>query len=106
MVVQQLLQSSGIVTNMNASFNSTVFRADTEDVLQAVHSVRKSLIVYTIIAVAFATLALSGHENGRKVLQRIFWFLDGLLGGAPHTVTLPGPSGLPLVGNLFHVSCS
>lgn len=106
MVVQQLLQSSGIVTNMNASFNSTVFRADAEDVLQAVHSVRKSLIVYTIAAVAFATLALSGLEDGRKVLQRLFWFLGGLFGGAPHNVALPGPSGLPLVGNLFDVSYS
>lgn len=100
---QQLLQFSGIATNMNASLGSTVARADTKDISQVVHSVGEGLLVYTIIAVASVALVLSGFENGRKILQHIFWFIDGLLGGAPRTVALPGPSGLPLVGNLFHV---
>lgn len=104
--MQQLHQSSGRLTNINASLHSTDTHADTEGILQVVHSVRGSLLGYTIIAAVSAALVLSGFENGRKFLQRIFWFLDGLLGGAPHTVTLPGPSGLPLVGSLFHVSFS
>lgn len=95
---------------MSASFNLTATRAKTEDSLHVFNGVRESPIVYTFAAVALATVALaavvlSGFEDGRKALQRIVWFLDGMLGGAPHTVTLPGPPGLPLVGNLIHVSC-
>ena len=92
--------------DMNASFNSTMTRADTEDVLHLVNDFRESPIVCTFIAVALAAIALSGFENGRKALQRFVWLLDRMLGGAPHTVTLPGPSGLPLLGNLTHVSYS
>lgn len=91
---------------MNASLDSTVARADTENIWDVVHSIREGLLAYTIIAVASAALILSSFENGRKIIQRMLWFLDGLLGGAPHTVKLPGPHGLPLVGNLFHVSLS
>lgn len=94
---------------MSASFNSTATRAESEDALHVVNGVRESPIVYTFAAVALATVALaavlSGFEDGRKALQRIVWFLDGMLGGAPHTVTLPGPPGLPVVGNLIDVSC-
>lgn len=107
---QQLSQSLLIFTDMSASFNSTATRAETEDALHVVIGVRESRIVYTSAAVALAAVALaavvlSGFEDGRKALQRIVWFLDGMLGGAPHTVTLPSPPGLPLIGNLIQVSC-
>lgn len=81
-------------------------RVDTEHVLHIFDGVRDSPIISTLTAIALAALVSSGFENGRKVLQRIFWFLDGMLGGASHNVTLPGPSGFPLVGNLTHVSYS
>jgi hypothetical protein len=107
---QQLSQSSLIFTNMRASVNLIETRAASADALQIVNGVRESPISYTLAAVALAIVALaavlSGFEGGRKALQRIVWFLDGMLGGAPHTITLPGPPGLPLVGNLIEVSYS
>lgn len=87
------------------TFNFTAARAETEEAFHVINGVRESRIVYTLAAVALAAVIMSGFV-GRKVLQRIFWFLDGILGGAPRTVELPGPSGLPLIGNLTHVSCS
>jgi hypothetical protein len=95
---------------MRASVNLIETRAASADALQIVNGVRESPISYTLAAVALAIVALaavlSGFEGGRKALQRIVWFLDGMLGGAPHTITLPGPPGLPLVGNLIEVSYS
>lgn len=56
-------------------------------------------------AILLATvLFLSGFAAGRKLLLQVFWFFDSMLGGAPHTVTLPGPVGYPIVGNLYDVS--
>jgi phenylacetate 2-hydroxylase len=85
---------------MNASFNLT-----SNDALHVINGVRESRIVYTFAAIALAAVVLSSFEDGRKFLQRIVQFLDGMLGGAPHTVTLPSPPGLPLVGNLLQASC-
>jgi phenylacetate 2-hydroxylase len=85
---------------MNASFNST-----SDEALHVINGVRESRIVYTFAAITLAAVVLSSFEDGRKFLQRIVQFLDGMLGGAPHIVTLPGPPGLPLVGNLLQVSC-
>ena len=95
---------------MSAFFHSTATRAETENTLHNINIRGSSFIVYKFAAVALATVALAavvlgGFEDGRKALQRIVWFLEGMLGGAPHTVTLPGPPGLPLLGNLIHVSC-
>lgn len=61
--------------------------------------------MYTFALAALAVVILTGFQDGRKALQRVVWFLDGLLGGAPHIVTLPSPPGLPLIGNLIQVSC-
>ncbi len=89
----------------NASFYPNATVGENEKASQVVNNdVRESTIVYTFVAVALAIVLLSGFEHGRKALQRFFWFLDEKLGGAPHTVTLPGPPGLPLVGNLRQVS--
>ncbi|KAI0458560.1 putative cytochrome P450 phenylacetate 2-hydroxylase [Xylaria acuta] len=52
------------------------------------------------LLVLISSMFLSLFENGRKFLKRPFWLLDAALGGAPHTIMLPGPPGLPVVGNL------
>lgn len=89
---------------MSASLNSTETRA-LADVLHAIDGAQESRIVYTFAAVALAAVAFVAiFEDGRKALQHSVWFLEGMLGGARHTVTLPGPPGLPLVGNLIQVS--
>lgn len=90
---------------MSTYFNMTTLRAETEDALHLVKGVREPHIVYTFAAVVLAAVVtLSGFEDGRKILRRIFWFLDSMLGGAPHAITLPGPPGVPLAGNITHVS--
>lgn len=97
--------SSSSNATSNATFYSNATDTEIEKILQVVnHGARESPIVYTFVAVALAIFLLSGFEYGRKTLQCIFWFLDEMLGGAPHTVELPGPPGLPLVGNLKQVS--
>ena len=88
---------------MNVFFDSTETRAETKDALNVVNGIRESRIVFPFAAVILAAAVLRGFESGRKVLECIVWFLDGMLGGAPHTVTLPGPPGLPLIGNLHQV---
>lgn len=90
---------------MDTLFNSTVTGARGEVTLNLVNGVRDLGIVYASAAVALTALLLSGFEAGRRTLNRILWFFDGMFGGAPHTVSLPGPPGLPIVGNLFEVSC-
>ena len=79
---------------------------DTEDTSHVVKGVQKPLYVYTLATIVIVALVLSGFEDGRKLLQRVGWSIDGFFGGAPHSITLPGPPGLPLVGNLTQVSCS
>lgn len=88
---------------METPYNSTVTSGRAEVVSILVNGARDLSIFYTSAAVAATALLLSGFQAGRKVLSRILWFFDSLLGGAPHTVSLPGPPGLPIVGNLLEV---
>jgi len=88
--------------DMTVSLNSTTTQAQTDDALLS--SVQDSRLLYTFGAIALTAVVLSGFESGRKAIQRVFWFIDHLFGGAPHAITLPGPPGLPLVGNLKQVS--
>ncbi|KAJ4413906.1 hypothetical protein N0V82_008261 [Gnomoniopsis sp. IMI 355080] len=60
-------------------------------------------VFYASAVVGLTALLLGGLKSGRKVISRFLWFIDGLLGGAPHSVTLPGPPGLPIVGNLLEL---
>ncbi|KAJ1323214.1 3-hydroxyphenylacetate 6-hydroxylase [Microdochium nivale] len=57
-----------------------------------------SIIITTVLGLAaiFGSPKLRFHTS-RSLLS----WLDMLLGGSSHTITLPGPSGWPLVGNLF-----
>ena len=84
---------------MNTSFVSSSSLPGTQSVLQ--FEVQGFRLVYTLVAVALI-ITVRGLDVF-KVLQRMVWFFDHLLGGAPHTVSLPGPPGLPLVGNLIQV---
>jgi hypothetical protein len=90
---------------MDKFFNSTVADASAGATSNLVNSVQHLGTVCTSAAVAFTALLIK-FETGRKILARIFWFFDGMLGGGPHAVSLPGPPGLPVVGNLLQViSC-
>lgn len=89
---------------MDTTHNSTVTSGRAEVASVLINEARELNIFYTSVAVAATALLLSGFQAGRKVLSRILWFFDSLLGGAPHTVSLPGPPGLPIVGNLLEVS--
>lgn len=76
----------------------------TEPALTSVNGVLRGRTVYALAAVVLVTILMSAFQSGRKSLLRIVWFLESLAGGAPHTVTIPGPPGLPLIGSLFEVS--
>ena len=89
---------------MSTSFRSSPTPAEAGNGLNLFDGFRQSLIVYTFAVVVLTAAILSRFENGRKAIQRLVWLLDEVLGGAPHTVTLPGPSGLPVVGDLIQVS--
>ncbi|KAF5139474.1 Phenylacetate 2-hydroxylase [Metarhizium anisopliae] len=89
---------------MDPLLNSTVVSPKTEIVSSLVTGARDLGFFYASTAIALTAVLLGGFEFGRKILSRILWFFDGLLGGAPHTVSLPGPPGLPIVGNLLELS--
>ncbi|KAF9693130.1 hypothetical protein EKO04_008952 [Ascochyta lentis] len=90
-------------TFYNTSFNSTESIPGTEVPLGFVHAAKDLNIFYASAAVTLTAVILGGFPAGRKFLLRIFWFFDRLLGGAPHTVTLPGPPGVPVFGNLLEL---
>ncbi|KID96534.1 Cytochrome P450, partial [Metarhizium majus ARSEF 297] len=89
---------------MDPLLNSTVVSPKTEIVSGLVTGARDLGFFYASTAIALTAVLLGGFEFGRKILSRMLWFFDGLLGGAPHTVSLPGPPGLPIVGNLLELS--
>lgn len=89
---------------METLSNSSIPDPKAEVVSSLVSAVQDVGFVYAAGAVALTALLLSGFEAGRKILNRILWSFDRVLGGAPHTVSLPGPAGLPIVGNLLEVS--
>jgi hypothetical protein len=90
--------------NMETLQNSTATTSTPNLTSNLVQGARDLNAVYAFATIAASCLFLGFFEAGRKVLSRILWFFDGLLGGAPHTVSLPGPPGLPIVGNLLEVS--
>ncbi|KAF4311842.1 putative cytochrome p450 phenylacetate 2- protein [Botryosphaeria dothidea] len=89
---------------MSTVFNSTVTLAEAEVTSNFVNDTRALGIFHASAAVALTAVLLSAFDAGRKLLLRVLWFFDGLLGGASHSVTLPGPPGLPIVGNLLELS--
>lgn len=91
---------------MDTFTNSTITGAHAIAVADVVNGARNLSSLYTAAAVFFATMLLGSLKSGRKLMRTIMWFIDGLLGGAPHSVDLPGPPGMPIVGNLLEVSLS
>ena len=65
----------------------------------------RSWPLFTIAMIVLGVVSLLYFlEGGRKIFLRTLWTIDRLLGGAPHSTDLPGPPGLPVVGNLFDVN--
>lgn len=56
-----------------------------------------------LIATLFGILLLVNSKSGKTFLWSLLFAVDRLLGGAPRSVSLPGPPGFPLVGNLYQV---
>ncbi|KAF2128862.1 putative cytochrome P450 phenylacetate 2-hydroxylase [Dothidotthia symphoricarpi CBS 119687] len=88
---------------MSTFSNLTVADADAGVIMDFVNGAQDLSIFYAFVAVALTAVILSGFQAGRKVILRMVWSLDRMLGGAPHTVTLPGPPGLPITGNLLEL---
>lgn len=88
---------------MDTIYNATKPDGKVSITSNLINGVRDISVIYACGVVALTILFMSGFEAGRKILSRIVWFFDGLVGGAPHTVSLPGPRGLPIVGNLLEV---
>ncbi|KAL9019962.1 MAG: hypothetical protein Q9180_008663, partial [Flavoplaca navasiana] len=87
---------------MDSFLNTTTPRVVmTEPALTSVNGVLKGRMVYALATLVLAAILMSTFQAGRKSLLRLIWFLESLAGGAPHTVTIPGPPGLPLIGSLF-----
>lgn len=91
---------------MDTFTNSTMTGAKAVIVSELAQGTRDLSFVYTSTAAVFTAMLLGGLKAGRNILKQIMWFIDGLLGGAAHSVDLPGPPGLPIVGNLVEVSVS
>lgn len=89
----------------NSSFNSTETLLDAEVPLGFIHAAKNLSFLHASALITITAVLLGGSEAGRKFVLRTLWFFDRLLGGAPHTVDLPGPPGVPVFGNLLEVSC-
>ncbi|KAI0399289.1 putative cytochrome P450 phenylacetate 2-hydroxylase [Xylaria palmicola] len=65
---------------------------------------RESYSAHAIVTGFILTIIiLSLFKSGRSALLRVAGHIDHVFGGAPTTVTLPGPPGLPIVGNLLQL---
>ncbi|PIA93466.1 3-hydroxyphenylacetate 6-hydroxylase [Cercospora beticola] len=60
----------------------------------------QSTVVNGLLLFGVVFLILVG-QNQCKLLSRIAWTINRALGGAPHGTNLPGPSGWPILGNLY-----
>ncbi|KAK2756658.1 hypothetical protein FQN54_005103 [Arachnomyces sp. PD_36] len=89
---------------MDIPFHLTVADALGQVARISDRDIQSFVVVYISVAVCCFITLLSKLEVGRKFLNRILWFFDGILGGAAHTVSLSGPSGLPIVGSLLELS--
>ena len=90
---------------MNVPSNSSVPQLEATVASHIVATARAFPLLYTLVAIILFFIALGQFKTGSNALWSVAYFLDGLLGGSKHTVTLPGPRGLPLVGSLVEVSC-
>ncbi|PPJ60972.1 hypothetical protein CBER1_11796 [Cercospora berteroae] len=60
----------------------------------------QSTVINGLLLFGVVFLILVG-QNQYKLLSRIAWTINRALGGAPHGTNLPGPSGWPIIGNLY-----
>lgn len=91
---------------MGSSFNWTVSPTRNDYSSYMLNGIKEPAVLYTLVLVISSAILLTRCDHGVKVLQLIVQFIDGMLGGASHKITIPGPAGLPLVGNLMDVSGS
>jgi phenylacetate 2-hydroxylase len=68
------------------------------------HVLTSAVSLRSTVTIIAGVAVLSAVIGGTKWLQSIFFAVDRFFGGATHKVALPGPTGLPLVGNLYQVS--
>lgn len=66
-------------------------------------SVKACRLLSFVITAAAVIVVLRSFKAGRKLTSKIYQSIDRVFGGAAHTVKLPGPTGYPLVGNLYQV---
>ncbi|KAJ5754224.1 cytochrome P450 phenylacetate 2-hydroxylase [Penicillium manginii] len=88
---------------MNISVRSNCIHLGGGDAILSSNSVRYDQVMYALLAVVITFVSLKRFTAGCDLFWRLVWSIEGILGGAPHTLTLPGPPGLPFVGNLLQL---
>jgi hypothetical protein len=71
------------------------------DYFASTTEVRHTLAI--VVGVVVTSIIFSGSKNGQQLFNVIYHAVNHLFGGAPHTVDMPGPTGFPVVGNLYQV---
>jgi len=71
------------------------------DYFASTTEVRHTLAI--VVGVVVTSIIFSGSKNGQQLFNVIYHAVNHLFGGAPHTVDMPGPTGFPVVGNLYQM---
>lgn len=88
-------------TDHELLINSTSIQ--TKDVVDAIDRIHDSPVLRILTTIVLFAIVLSTFEEGRKALRQAVWSINSILGGSAHNVSIPGPIGLPVVGNIIKV---
>jgi phenylacetate 2-hydroxylase len=66
-----------------------------------VNEIYRALVL--MLGVAVTSIILGGSKSRQELMNLIYCAVDRLFGGAPRTVDMPGPTGFPVVGNLYQM---